>query len=239
MINKTSFSGGERVEVSFEVSNIGIFDSDEVVQLYVKSPSFSSSVPKKELKAFRRLHVEKGMTTSVKLSFDVDDLSFWDTNTNSRRLWSGTYEIQIGASSEDIRRTAEITINGEPYTGLDVTKPIPAAASWRYIGVVFQTTKDMQEYALLDDPESSITYENCRLNGETTVEVTASNPMTATEVVISGTNGIEYARIKIPQTGSLERFETFTESVNMPIGNFDLIFSAGGMLSLKSFKFYK
>lgn len=239
VVNKAEFSVGERVEVSFELSNIGIFDSDEVVQLYVKAPSFSSSVPKKELKAFRRLHVEKGKTTPVKLSFDVDDLALWDTNTNSRKVWSGTYEIQIGASSEDIRRTAEITINAEPYTGLDVTKPIPAFASWRYIGVEFQTTKDMREYALLDDPESSITYENCRLNGETTVEVTVSNPMTATELVISGANGIEFARIKIPQTGGLERFETFAESVNMPIGNFDLKFSAGSMLSLKSFRFHK
>lgn len=238
-LNKTSFSSGERVEVSFEVSNIGIFDSDEVTQLYVKAPPFSSSVPMKELKAFRRIHTDKGMTTAVTLSFDVDDLSFWDVNSNSRRLWSGIYELQIGASSEDILRTVEIMINGETYPGLDVTKPIPAAASWRYIGVVFQTTKDLQEYALLDDFQSSITYENCRLNGETAVEVTASNPMTATELVIIGANDIEYARIKIPQTGGLERFETFTESVNMPIGSFDLRFSAGGMLCLKSFRFYK
>lgn len=239
VINKTEFSAGERVEVSFEVCNIGMFDSDEVVQLYVKAPSFSSAVPKKELKAFRRVHVAKGTSTSVKLSFDVDDLALWDTNTNSRMVWSGTYEVQIGASSEDIRRTAEITINAEPYSGLDVTKPIPAFASWRYVGVEFQTTRNLQEYALLVGSESSITYENCRLNGETTVEVTVSNPMSESEIVISGTNGIEFARIKVPQTGGLERFGSVTANVTMPIGIFDLKFSAGCVMGLKSFKFCK
>lgn len=239
-VNKTSFSGGERVEVTLEVSNDGMYDSDEVVQLYVKAPRFCGATPKKELKAFRRIHVDKEMTTVVKLAFNVDELAFWDVNSNSYRLLSGTYEIQVGASSEDIRKTAEIMINGAEYTGIDVTKPVPASVSWDYIGVEFQTTKALDEYALLNDWQSSITFENCRLNGETKVEIVASNPAAKTELVIRGANnGMEYARIEIPQTGGLIRFDTFTANVNMPIGSYSLKFSANGMLSLKSFRFYK
>ena len=240
VLNKTSFSEGERVEVALDLSNTGMYDSDEAVQLYVKAPRFSSAIPKKELKAFRRVHADKEMTTSVMLSFDVNDLAFWDVNTNSFMLWSGAYEIQVGASSEDIRQTAEITINGTEYSGLDVNKPIPAAASWDYIGVEFQTTKALEEYALLNDWQSSITYENCRLNGETKIEISASNPAVKTEIVITNAaNGMEFARIEIPQTGGLIRFEMFTAEVTMPMGSCDLKFSAGGMIGLKSFRFYK
>ncbi|MDE6727650.1 MAG: glycoside hydrolase family 3 C-terminal domain-containing protein, partial [Oscillospiraceae bacterium] len=239
-VNKTAFSSGERVEVTLEISNIGMFDSDEVVQLYVKAPRFSSAVPKKELKAFRRIHIDKTMAASVSLEFDVDDLAFWDVNTNSRKLWSGTYEIQVGASSEDIRQTVEITVNGKEYAGLDVSKPIPAAASWRYVGVEFQTSKALEEYALLNDWQSGIVYENCRLNGETKVEITASNPAAKTELVISSAdNKTEYARIEISQTGGMTSFEEFSADVDMPTGNLNLKISSGGMLCLKSFRFCK
>ena len=239
-LNKEEFTSGERVEVSFEVDNIGMFDADEVVQLYVKPPRFSSATPKKELKAFNRIHVDKTLSTAVKLSFDVDDLAFWDVNTNAKKLWSGTYEIQVGASSEEIRKTIDIKINAEEYTGLDVTKPVPAAASWSWSGVELRTTKDLQEYALLSDKFSSLVYENCRLNGETTFEITVANPSTKTELVIANAqNGMELARIMIPQTGGAERFETFSAEVVMPMGQYDLKLSANSILCLKSFRLYK
>ncbi|MDE6733588.1 MAG: glycoside hydrolase family 3 C-terminal domain-containing protein [Oscillospiraceae bacterium] len=239
-LNKEEFTSGERVEVSFEVDNIGMFDADEVVQLYIKPPRFSSATPKKELKAFNRIHVDKTLSTAVKLSFDVDDLAFWDVNTNAKKLWSGTYEIQVGASSEEIRKTIDIKINAEEYTGLDVTKPVPAAASWSWSGVELRTTKDLQEYALLSDKFSSLVYENCRLNGETTFEITVANPSTKTELVIANAqNGMELARIMIPQTGGAERFETFSAEVVMPMGQYDLKLSANSILCLKSFRLYK
>lgn len=239
-LNKNTFSSGERIEVTFEVNNFGMCDSDEVVQLYVKAPRFSTAIPKKELKAFRRIHVAKGMTTTVKLAFDADDLAFWDTNTNSRKLWSGTYELQIGASSEDIRHNTEIEIHGEEYAGLDVTRTVSAAASWRYVGMELQTSKELEEYALLEDGYSSITFENCRLNGETHIEIVASNPRTTTTLVIRGAdNGIEYASVKIPQTGGLVSFVSVTADVAMPTGMHDLTFSAANMLSFKLFRFYK
>ena len=239
-LNKTEFSENERVEVTLDVGNYGMYDSDEVVQLYIKAPRFNSAIPKKELKAFRRIHVDKGSTTTVMLSFDVNDLAFWDVNTNSYVLWSGEYEIQVGASSEDIRQTSEVTVNGAKYQGLDVNNAIPAACSWEYNGVEFQTTKNLEEYVLLNGWQSSITYEKCCLNGETKLEVTASSPVAGNALVIkNAANGMELARIEIPLTGGLIHFETVTAEVGMPIGCYDLKLSSNGMLSLKSFRLYK
>ena len=239
-LNKTEFNSGERVEITMDISNIGMFGSDEVVQLYVKAPRFSSAVPKKELKAFKRVHIGKSMTAYVKLGFDIDELSIWDINTNSRKLFGGVYEIQIGASSEDIRQTVEITVNSEEYLGIDVTKPVPAAASWEYVSVTFQSSKALEEYALLENWQSGLIYENCRLNGETKVEIVASNPATRTFVtIVDAQNGSEFAKIEVPPTGGLTRFETFTADISIPIGMYNLKISAGNMISLRSFRFYK
>lgn len=239
-LNKTEFYCDERVEVTLDIGNYGMFDSDEVVQLYVRSPQFSSAIPKKELKAFRRLYVDKGNSVTVTLSFDVNELAFWDINTDSYVLLSGEYEIQVGASSEDIRQTAEISVNGEKYTGIDVNKTVPAAASWKYVGVEFRTTKKLEEYALINDWQSSLIYENCCLNGETKIEVVASCPSSGNTLVISNAaNGMEFARVELPLTGGLIQFETVMADVTMPIGNYDLKLSAYGIMSLKSFRLYK
>lgn len=238
-LNKTAFEKGERVEVLFELQNVGSLASDEVVQLYVAAPRFSSAVPKKELKAFRRLHVPAGDTATVALSFDIDELAMWDINTGDFTLFGGRYEIQVGASSEDVLRTAEITVNSVEYTGIDVSETVPAAVSWEYTDVEFLSDKEFNEYALLKDWQSSITYENCRLDNERRLEITASNPATkATVRVFCVETGEMIAAVEIPTTGSMNEFVTVAADVSPLCGMRKLKFQSSGILALKSFKFF-
>lgn len=238
-LNKTEFEKGERAEVTFEVKNVGNLASDEVVQLYVSAPGFSSAVPKKELRAFRRVHIPAGETAVIALLFDIDELAMWDINTNGFTLFGGKYEIQVGASSEDILRTAEIDVNAEEYRGIDVTKPVPAAAAWEYTGVEFLTDKALNEYALLNDWQSSISFENCRLNHERRLEITAANPAVKTTLrVFCVDTGEMIAAVDIPSTGSFSGFVTVTVDVAPISGLNTLKFQSGGMLALKSFRFF-
>ncbi len=238
-LNKTEFAKGERVEVTFEVKNVGALTSDEVAQLYVSSPKFSSAVPKKELRAFRRVHIPAGEAVTVSLAFDIDELAMWDINTDGFVLFGGRYEIQVGASSEDILRTVEITVSAKEYKGIDVTKPVPAAVSWEYTGVEFLTDKAMNEYALLNDWQSSISYENCRLDHERRLEIVAANPAARTSLRIFCVNtGNLIATADIPSTGGFSEFTTVTVDVAPICGMNTLKFQAGGMLALKSFKFF-
>ena len=238
-LNKTSFEKGERVEVVLEIQNVGGISSDEVVQLYVSAPKFSSAVPKKELKAFRRLHIPADETAVVSLAFDVDDLAMWDINKNAFTLFSGKYEIQIGASSVDILRTADITVDAEEYVGIDVEKTVPAAAGWEYTGVEFLTDKALNEYALLKDWQSGICYENCRLDQERKIEVTASNPATKAVLrIFCVETGELAATVEIPTTGSMTEFVTVTADVAPFCGMKKLKLQPSGMLALKSFKFF-
>lgn len=238
-LNKTSFEKGERVEVVLEIQNVGGISSDEVVQLYVSAPKFSSAVPKKELKAFRRLHIPAGDTAVVSLAFDVDELAMWDINKNAFTLFGGKYEIQIGASSVDILRTADIIVDAEEYVGIDVEKTVPAAAAWEYTGVEFLTDKALNEYALLKDWQSGICYENCRLDQERKIEVTASNPATKTALrIFCVETGELAATVEIPTTGSMTEFVTVTADVAPFCGMKKLKLQPSGMLALKSFKFF-
>lgn len=237
--NKKVFEPDERFEVSFEIKNIGVFDSDEVVQLYVKSPEFSSAVPIKELKAFKRVFVPTEKSVHITLSFDIADLAMWDLNNNCRTVYAGTYEIMVGSSSEEIFRTLEIRVHGENYQGLDIKQPISASASWEYTGVEFLTDKQLNEYALLETAQSSISFENCAMKGEKNIEIIVSNPSTKNKIFLLEADKNEVlAEIDVPTTGSLSNFASFTAKINPISGKHKLKIKAGGIMSLKSFRLF-
>ena len=97
-------------KVSFQVKNTGAVRGAEVVQLYIASPQNGIFRPLKELKGFERVELEPGEAKTIE--FELDDRSF--------AIWSGgwknpngTYTVQIGASSRDIRLEQSIEIAGE------------------------------------------------------------------------------------------------------------------------------
>ncbi|KAK9343149.1 glycosyl hydrolase family 3 C-terminal domain-containing protein [Lipomyces starkeyi] len=84
----------------------------EVVQLYVTQYLPSVRRPPKELKAFRKLFIEPGMSETITFVLDVKEVtSFFDKITNSWVSEKGTYAILVGTSSIDdhfLRDTFEI-----------------------------------------------------------------------------------------------------------------------------------
>lgn len=234
-LNKSEFSAGERIEVTFEVSNIGKFASDEVVQLYSTSPRFSRGVPQKELRAFKRIHIPAGEQAIVTLSFNADDLALWDINENKFKLYGGDYQLQAGCSSADIMRTRDFKISGEKYRGINVTKPVSAAVSYDYINTELRTDSRFEEYALING--GSLIFENCFLNGENKLEIVAANPASAVTVSVVRTDiQAVVATVEIPHTGGTERFVTVTADLCRIDGICDLKFSADGTLAFKSFR---
>ncbi|MEZ4699093.1 MAG: glycoside hydrolase family 3 C-terminal domain-containing protein [Rhodothermales bacterium] len=94
---------GGRVEVSVEVTNTGSRTGEEVVQLYVSYPEASVTRPRKELRGFARIALAAGETKTVQLPIDADDLRYWDAENDRWVLEHRPVEIQVGASSADIR----------------------------------------------------------------------------------------------------------------------------------------
>lgn len=98
------------IEVSVEVTNTGNFKGDEVVQLYVKDLVSSVTTYDSVLRGFERVSLNAGETKKVSFKLRPDDLALLDKNMNWT-VEAGQFEISVGASSEDIKLTKEITIN--------------------------------------------------------------------------------------------------------------------------------
>ena len=95
--------------VTVDVTNTGKVDGDEVVQVYIRDLVASTARPRKQLCAFKRVHVKAGETVTVELP--LKSSAFELVNPAMQRVIEpGDFEIQVGASSEDIRLKKTITL---------------------------------------------------------------------------------------------------------------------------------
>ena len=127
-IDKTVADLGQTVTVNVDVKNAGLYDGDEVVQLYLKGASKDDDNPIHQLKAFRRVHLKKGETQTLAFELDKDALSRWNKN-NLFVEEAGVYEVQIGTSSADIRQKIQFTVNVPDNT----LSPEEAAEGWKLL----------------------------------------------------------------------------------------------------------
>ena len=103
-------SGKKSIKVSFDLTNAGNMEADEVVQLYVRRIGSKVEWPAKELKAFERVTLAPGETKTVNLEIKADDLRYWNVDTNAWTLEHGKLELLLGSASDDIRQKADASI---------------------------------------------------------------------------------------------------------------------------------
>ena len=103
-------NGLQAVKVTFDLTKNGSMPADEVVQLYVRRIGSKVEWPTKELKAFDRISLGAGETKTVTLEIPVDDLRYWNVDTDSWTLEHGQLELLLGSASDDIRQKAETKI---------------------------------------------------------------------------------------------------------------------------------
>jgi beta-glucosidase len=96
------------VVVSVDVQNTSELKGDEVIQLYIRDLESSVVQPIKRLREFKRITLDKGDITTVVFKLQNDDFSYWDEEKKDWTIENGEFEIQIGASSTDIKLTESI-----------------------------------------------------------------------------------------------------------------------------------
>ena len=101
---------GSKVVATVDVTNAGDRDGDEVVQGYVTAPKSRVPMPKLQLWSFQRVAIPKGETKTVTLTFDTANFGHWDKTRQDFVVEPGEYDIQIGASSSDIRCSTKVCI---------------------------------------------------------------------------------------------------------------------------------
>ncbi|MGH7940124.1 MAG: glycoside hydrolase family 3 C-terminal domain-containing protein [Limisphaerales bacterium] len=103
-------SADDVIHLSFEIKNTGRRDGDEVAQVYFQHPR--SSVPQARLAlcGFERVHIARGDKATVRLDIPARRFRYWDTTTKRYVVDPGTYELLIGAASDDIRLKAAVKV---------------------------------------------------------------------------------------------------------------------------------
>ena len=99
----------EKLTASFKVKNTGSMAGTEVVQLYLKDVQASMTRPNKELQGFARVWLEAGEEKEVRFTISPSQMAFLDEDMKWK-IEKGEIEVQVGASSEDIRLTDSYTV---------------------------------------------------------------------------------------------------------------------------------
>ncbi|MFD0765249.1 glycoside hydrolase family 3 N-terminal domain-containing protein [Mucilaginibacter lutimaris] len=97
------------VTVTVDVTNTGQRKGDDVVQLYLKDDVSSVTNYEYDLRGFERVTLNPGEKKTVTFTLHPDDLALLDKNMN----WTvepGTFQVWIGASSEDIKLKKSFTV---------------------------------------------------------------------------------------------------------------------------------
>ncbi|HVN50597.1 MAG TPA: glycoside hydrolase family 3 C-terminal domain-containing protein, partial [Acidimicrobiales bacterium] len=149
-LSSTTLEPGSTLTVEVDVTNTGARAGREVVQCYVAPPASGQarvSRPPKELKAFAKVALEPGATTTVRLALDDRSFAYWNvhdpvsaelasrlqtwltassppSDTGESSGWvveEGTYELHVGRSSADIAHVVEVVVPSDH--GVEVPRP--------------------------------------------------------------------------------------------------------------------
>lgn len=99
----------EPFTVSFDITNTGNREGDEVAQLYIRDIVSTVTTYELNLRGFDRVPLQAGETKRVSLKVQPKDLSLIDLNMN-RVIEPGDFDIMVGASSTDIRLKSLVTV---------------------------------------------------------------------------------------------------------------------------------
>lgn len=106
------------------VTNTGKVAGKEAVELYVSAPAGGLDKPKQELKSFAKTkNLQPGEGQKLTMTVSAYDLASYNEATQSWETAAGKYTVNFGASVEDIRQSAAISLKGKTVKCHDVMKP--------------------------------------------------------------------------------------------------------------------
>jgi beta-glucosidase len=100
--------------ITMEVKNTGQVAGQEAVQLYLSAPKGSIDKPVKELKDFGKTKsLKPGESQTLTFHLSSRSLASFHTDSSEWIADAGTYQVEIGASSRDIRLNGSFTLDNK------------------------------------------------------------------------------------------------------------------------------
>jgi beta-glucosidase len=100
-ISQKEMKKNESVDICISVTNTGIYDGKETIQLYIRDKFASVARPVKELKDFKKVFLQSGETQNVEFSIHEEMLKFYDREMQYKSE-PGEFDVYIGSSSQEI-----------------------------------------------------------------------------------------------------------------------------------------
>jgi len=133
----TVSSGDAGLAVALTVTNTGERAGREVVQAYVGVPDSKVVRVPRELKGFAAVTLEPGESRRVEIDVLADELAYWSVIDHSWVVESGSYVVEVGSSSRDLRASASAKVVGnEPVRPLTLESTVAEAMAVPGFGAV-------------------------------------------------------------------------------------------------------
>jgi beta-glucosidase len=111
-LDSASVKAGGTIRATVSVKNVGQRAGDEVVQLYLHPIDPQRARALKELRGIERITLKPGESRSVTFTVVPSrDLTIYDEMGKAYAVDPGRFELQIGASSADIRAKAAFSVS--------------------------------------------------------------------------------------------------------------------------------
>jgi beta-glucosidase len=99
------------IDVGITVKNTGEVPGKEVVQVYSSLPDTGIDRPRRELRAFAKTPLlQPGDSTRINLKIPVSELSYWNQDRSDWDIEAGTYVLEAGPSSRDLKLSLPLEI---------------------------------------------------------------------------------------------------------------------------------
>lgn len=177
------------VKVSFDITNSGGLAGAEVAQLYVGPQAAKVMRPVHELKGFSKVMLNPGETRTITLKLDSASFSYFKEKKKAFGYDAGTFEIQVGASSRDIRLKGMVTLSLKDLTNPEIVSLTPANNSadaknssgfkmtfTEPVYFISDKTIRLKEY-LTDKLVENINTASIKGSGSNTITFTNTNPL--------------------------------------------------------------
>jgi beta-glucosidase len=126
-LSAADFNG--KITATVTITNTGKVAGKEVVELYLSAPAGKLDKPSEELKGFAKTSLlQPGKSQTITFTLNPKDLASYDTDASAWIADAGKYTVKIGASSLDIKSSANFNLSKELITEKDHKALVPQSS---------------------------------------------------------------------------------------------------------------
>ena len=111
-LDKDTMFPGEKLRIDVSVANVGNYDGEETVQLYIRDVCSKITRPEKELKGFKKVFLKKGERTDISFELSLSDLEYVLAD-GSRESDPGLFEVFVGGNPDEVKKAEFILVQGD------------------------------------------------------------------------------------------------------------------------------